>query len=671
MRNLHFSLLLTRIFVIALFGIGLTRVGYCLDFNYSTFVEEDETDLRRNNSRITFNAIQVTPDLSDPKRLMNQSGRSLYKEPFRLWRKGKGKQQKMVASFNTTFMLNISPNPTSYYPLGEGLSFILTEDPTLPNESHGQWLGIVNDNTNGSSQANVVAVEFDTRKSFPEDIDDNHVGLDLNSVYSIKQVSLTDYGVNLTSGNTNNITVRIQYDGENISVFVALSNETSKNMKSPVLTWPLNLSDYLPEEVYVGFSGSTGENNTERNCVLSWNFYSSNINENPNLLWVWIAVPIAVLLLLGAACYLYWKRPCCKQDLEGVYPRIEEQIQGSSMAPKKFQLKELRRATSNFNPKNKLGRGGFGTVYKGVIGDKVVAVKRVSKDSRQGQQEFIAEVTTIGSLSHRNLVKLIGWCYESHELLIVYEFMPNGSLDKFIFQDEKLGTEIPELRWERRRGIIFGVAQALDYLHNGCEKRVLHRDIKSSNIMLDSEFNAKLGDFGLARTIQQSEKTHHTTREIAGTPGYMAPESFLTGRATVETDVYAFGVLVLEVISGRKPGNQNEENSFTNGMVLWIWGLHSNGMILDAVDSRLNEEFEDDEVGCILVLGLACCHPNPHERPSMRTILKVLVGEEDPPMVPVEVPAFVWPSMPLSFKEDGETASHAGQLIPFTEITGR
>ncbi|XP_062112203.1 probable L-type lectin-domain containing receptor kinase S.5 [Humulus lupulus] len=664
MVNPRFCLLLARTLVIVLFSRAFTKVG-CLNFTYPTFLDENENVLIRKNSMITFNAIQVTPDLSDPKRLMNQSGRSLYIEPLRLWRKGKGKKI-VTTSFNTTFMLNISPYPTSYYPFGEGLSFILAADPSLPNGSQGKWLGIANDSTNGSmSRARVVAVEFDTRKSFPEDVDDNHVGLNLNSVNSIKQVSLTDYGVNLSSGS--NITVQIQYDGMNISVFVSPTND----VKSLVLTWPLNLSDHLPEKVYVGFSGSTGENNTERNCILSWQFHSLNIDEKQSLLWGRITVPIAVVVLIGIACCLYWKRPCCKNDLERTYPRIEDQIQGSSMSPKKFHLKELRRATNNFDLKNKLGKGGFGTVFKGIVGDRVVAVKRVSKDSRQGQQEFISEVTTIGSLSHRNLVKLIGWCYESHELLIVYEFMPNGSLDRFIFRDETLGMEIPDLSWKRRLSIICGVAQALDYLHNDCTNRVLHRDIKSSNIMLDSEFNAKLGDFGLARIIQQSEKTHHTTREIAGTPGYMAPESFLTGRATVETDVYAFGVLILEVVSGRKPGSQNEENSFTNGMVLWIWGLYSNGMILNAVDPRLNEELEDDEVGCTLLLGLACCHPNPNERPSMTTILKVLKGEEEPPMVPAEVPAFVWPSMPASFKEDGETTRQGGPFTLFTEITGR
>jgi serine/threonine protein kinase len=230
---------------------------------------------------------------------------------------------------------------------------------------------------------------------------------------------------------------------------------------------------------------------------------------------------------------------------------------------------------------------------------------------------------------------------------------------------------------ERRHAIIYGVAQALDYLHNGCEKRVLHRDIKSSNIMLDSGFNAKLGDFGLARTIQQSENTHHTTKVIAGTPGYMAPETFLTGRATVETDVYAFGVLVLEVVSGRKPGNRNEEQSNyninNNNSLYWLWDLYRQGRILDAVDSRLKKEFDEEEemLSIILILALACCHPNPHQRPSMRTVLQVLKGEVPPPVVPTERPAFMWPAMPPSFKDDRENIPSGGQLDQFTELTGR
>ncbi|KAM3339668.1 hypothetical protein P3S68_029537 [Capsicum galapagoense] len=182
---------------------------------------------------------------------------------------------------------------------------------------------------------------------------------------------------------------------------------------------------------------------------------------------------------------------------------IDIQIRNSATAPQRFQLKDLIRATGNFDPTNILGRGGCGVVLKGLLADnKEVAVKRFFKDSRQGAKDLIAEVTTIGNLHHKNLVKLIGWCYESNELLVVYEFMPNGSLDKLIFCEEN--GEIREglsLYWEIRHGIICGIAQALDYLLNGCQKRVLHRDIKASNIMLDSELNARLGDFGLARTV--------------------------------------------------------------------------------------------------------------------------------------------------------------------------
>ena len=649
-----FSQVVKSLFLVVLLGGTLTQVG-CFSFNYPEFQNEDSSQLIRSNySYIVMNAIQVTPDVSKDS-IENYSGRAFYWKPFRLWSRSKN---LTTANFNTTFVLNISPRTT---PGGEGLSFILAADTTLPQNSEGQWLGIVNASTNGSPEANVVAVEFDTRKSYPEDIDNNHVGLDVNTIYSEPQVSLTNLSVNLSSGS--DIKATVQYDGKNMTVYVA---------SKLVFSLPFNLSHYLPEEVFVGFSASTS-NNTELNCIRSWEFYGSDIDDGDDdleLLWLWITVSAAVLVLSGIFFYLYWQR---KQALfaEDPYPGLEDQIKGSSTAPQKFLLKGLRKATGNFNHKNKLGKGGFGTVYKGLLANKEVAVKRISKNSSQGKQEFIAEVTTIGSLHHKNLVRLIGWCYERRELLLVYEFMPNGSLDKFIFGDEKLGMEEPTLTWEKRHIIIHGVAEALDYLHNGCEKTVLHRDIKASNIMLDSEFNARLGDFGLARTIQQRGKTHHSTIEVAGTPGYMAPETFLISRATVETDVYSFGVLVLEVLCGRKPGNQIELTDYNNSIVHWLWELHSKGRILDAVDSRLNKEFDEEGMSCMLVLALACCHPNPHQRPSMKTVLQVLTGEAPPPLVPTERPAFVWPVMPPSFKGDSGYSFSKSQLSPFTELSGR
>jgi serine/threonine protein kinase len=662
-----FSQVVKSLFLAFLLSGALTQVG-CYNFNFSPLTQTDPPQLKLENALSLPEAIQITEAVVGGEH-ENKSGRVIYNKPFRLW----SKKKNITASFDTTFRLKINP-PTS--PVGEGMAFILAANASLPQNSDGEWLGIVNSITNGTStQANIVAVEFDTRKSNQEDLDDNHVGLDVNSINSIQQESLTSYGINLTATGYDAIKVRVQYDGKkmNVSASMIMKDMTIGVEDVEVLSLPLELSSYLPEVVFVGFSASTGSNHTQTNCVRSWEFNGSDISdEDLEMLWLWITVPTVLIVLSAIAIYLYLKRKN-REKPDDEYPRIEDQIQGSSMAPTKFKFKELRKATGNFNPKNKLGKGGFGTVYKGVLAKyKEVAVKRISKDSHQGKQEFIAEVTTIGSLHHKNLVRLIGWCYERRELLLVYEFMSNCSLDRFIFGKE----ELPTLSWERRHAIIYGVAQALDYLHNGCEKRVLHRDIKSSNIMLDSGFNAKLGDFGLARTIQQSENTHHTTKVIAGTPGYMAPETFLTGRATVETDVYAFGVLVLEVVSGRKPGNQIEEESDynnNNNSLYWLWDLYRQGRILNAVDSRLKKEFDEEEemLSIMLILALACCHPNPHQRPSMRTVLQVLKGEVPPPLVPTERPAFMWPAMPPSFKDDTENISSGRQLDQFTELTGR
>ncbi|KAK8628795.1 hypothetical protein V6N13_009378 [Hibiscus sabdariffa] len=628
----------------------------CFQFNFSTFLKEDQSRLiLSTNSYIVLGAIQVTPDVSGGS-IQNYSGRALYKKPFSLWKANR----TSIASFNTTFVLNIL-NKTS--PGGEGVAFIITGNPSLPVNSQGPWLGIVNTNSNGSASASVVAVEFDTSKSDGQDLDGNHIGLNINSMDSIKQVSLSDYGVDISDGQ--DLRVSIRYDGQNLRVYIG-ENDTL------VLSQPIDLSTYLPEKVFVGFSGSTS-NETELNCVKSWAFSGLNIGGERNLTWVWVTVPVATLVVLvGIGVWLCLRRATKEEDMEGVQGSIEDEITRSSLGPRKFRLKELKQATNNFSPKNKLGKGGFGTVYRGTWRNNDVAVKRVSKKSHRGKQEFIAEVTTIGNLNHRNLVKLIGWCYEKHEFLLVYDYMPNGSLDKFIFVDDKAATQEDStvLSWEQRLTIVQGVAQALDYLHNGSQKRVLHRDIKSSNVMLDSELNAKLGDFGLARTIQEKEKTHHSTIEVAGTPGYMAPETFLISRATVETDVYSFGVFVMEVVCGRKPGNQSELNNYNNSIVNWVWDGYRKGSITSAADSRMDGKVNEKEVECVLVLGLGCCHPNPHYRPSMRSIVQVLSGEADPPQVPQERPSFVWPAMPPSFSQIDYSLT-GSQLTPFTELSGR
>ncbi|KAE8726608.1 putative L-type lectin-domain containing receptor kinase S.5 [Hibiscus syriacus] len=635
----------------------------CFDFNFTDFQEENRKDLLLSeNSTIFRNALQITPDLNGD--VKDTPGRAYYGKKFRLWNRKKGR----LASFNTTFVINISNKNSPE--VGEGLAFVLSADADVPNDSFGQWLGLVNATTNGTSRAGIVGVEFDTRKSYEQEPDGNHVGLDINSCYSIEQRSLSGYGVNLSVGV--DVLAVVQYDGKNMTVFVSSRNQTPRS-PVPVFSVPINLSRFLPETVHVGFSASTGEFQ-ELNCVRAWEFHGEDIDEDSNLLRVWIFIPILALgLVLGLGFFIHWRRRTRKDDPEKGFQNIEDHIK-SSTAPRRFKLRELKRATNNFNQKNKLGKGGFGTVYKGIWKEQEIAVKRVSKKSHQGSQEFIAEVTTIGNLNHKNLVKLIGWCYENKELLLVYEYMLNGSLDKFIFYDEKTGKNDeprqPNLSWETRLIIIQGVAEALDYLHNGCEKRVLHRDVKCSNIMLDSEFNARLGDFGLARTIQQREKTHHSTIEIAGTPGYMAPETFLISRAMVETDVYSYGVLLIEVVCGRKLGNQSELNNYNNSIVNWLWEYYRKGKITYAVDSNLKGDFVEKEVESALILGLACCHPNPHLRPSMKHVLAVLTGEADPPQVPLERPSFVWPALPPAFSHSDYSLTST-QFSTFSEVDGR
>lgn len=631
-----------------------------MNFSYPSFSNADAKDFVHLNSSITGGVVQVSPVIKDA------SGRILYKQPLKLWDKLRGTK----SSFTSTFVINIRPQTT---PGAEGLAFILTDTTTLPANSAGQWLGIVNVSTINVNS--IVAVEFDTRKSDSEDVDDNHVGVDVKNIYSIKQEPLAGHGVNLSS--SEDITASVHYDAKSdkVTVFVSLTRTTSEqDSGNPVLIVELDLSESLPEDVFVGFSGSTGEF-TQVNALKSWDFssYEIRVKNSVNLLWLWILIPILVIILVGGVSYLLFRRR--KNIMKGKDDdelEIEQEIKRSSTAPQKFRLKELKAATGNFNANNKLGSGGFGMVYKGVLRKEEVAVKRISKNTRHGKQDFIAEVTTISNLHHKNLVKLFGWCYESNELLLVYEFMPNRSLDKFIFRDPIRGDAAGSaMDWETRHNIICGVARALDYLHNGCEKRVIHRDIKASNIMLDSDFNARLGDFGLARTIQLNEKTHHSTKGIAGTPGYMAPESFHTGKATVETDIYAFGVLILEVVCGRKPGHQNEENEYHSGLVEWVWEHHKMDRITEVIDHRLNNEFDEDQAECIVMLGLACCHPNPYERPSMRTALQVLTGEVAAPAVPTEKPAFMWPAMAPVIREDMDSSISGGQLTTTMELSGR
>ncbi|GAV76555.1 Pkinase domain-containing protein, partial [Cephalotus follicularis] len=289
--------------------------------------------------------------------------------------------------------------------------------------------------------------------------------------------------------------------------------------------------------------------------------------------------------------------------------------------PHRYSYHELKQATNSFSDKELLGHGGFGQVYKGTLPNSKtqVAVKRISHESKQGLREFVSEIASIGRLRHRNLVQLLGWCRQRGDLLLVYDFMANGSLDRFLFDDPKT-----VLNWEQRFKIIKDVACGLVYLHEGFEQIVVHRDVKASNVLLDSELNAKLGDFGLARLCEHG--SNPGTTRVVGTVGYLAPELPRTGKATTSSDVFAFGALLLEVACGRRP---IEPKALAEELVLvdWVWGRFKDGRGLDVVDKRLNGDYDEGEVVMVLKLGLMCSNNATTARPVMRQVVRILDGE--------------------------------------------
>ena len=236
-----------------------------------------------------------------------------------------------------------------------------------------------------------------------------------------------------------------------------------------------------------------------------------------------------------------------------------------------------------------------------------------------------------------------GWCYEKGKLLLLYDFMPNGSFDKHLYEASNENT----LNWRRRYRILAGVASALHYLHNEYDQKVLHCDLKASNILLDSDYNARLGDFGLARALD-NERNSYAELGLAGVPGtmgYVAPECFHTGRATPESDVYGFGAVVLEVVCSRSPGISINHHQRLYSLVDWVWMLHREGSIEEAVDERLGTDYVVDEAKKLLLLGLACSHPIASERPQTQDICQIISGIMLAPNVPPFKPAFTWPSM--------------------------
>ncbi|KAM0063602.1 putative protein kinase RLK-Pelle-DLSV family [Helianthus debilis subsp. tardiflorus] len=337
--------------------------------------------------------------------------------------------------------------------------------------------------------------------------------------------------------------------------------------------------------------------------------------KNRTGLIVGILVPIAVVSFLTLLVVYIFRQRRKKQDTSDNY----EEFLGIDAKPYTFSYGDLRDATDDFSPANKLGEGGFGPVYKGTLDDeRVIAVKQLSVASHQGKAQFIAEIATISAVQHRNLVKLYGCCIEGDKRLLVYEFLENKSLDQALFGDSKLS-----LSWATRFEICLGLARGLAYLHEESRIRIIHRDVKASNVLLDADLNPKISDFGLAK-LYDDKKTHMSTR-VAGTIGYLAPEYAMRGHLTEKADVFGFGVVALEIISGRPNSDPTLEDDQIY-LLEWAWNLHETNSEVELVDEELSE-FDENEVKRVTRIALLCTQTSPMQRPSMSRVVAMLSGD--------------------------------------------
>ncbi|CAM6012821.1 unnamed protein product [Sphagnum balticum] len=557
------------------------------------------------------------------------------------------------ASFSTFFTFSVNSSSNIY--TGDGLAFIIVAHNTRPpgNFSGGE-LGILSRVTNGNASNHVFAVEIDTFQN-PEfnDPSGSHVGVDINSLNSTHAYDFCiPYCNQSYFANQGKFGVWIDYSATNETLYVVVQPYTgnaSTPSPSQIVVPNFTLSNVLEGDgqMYVGFSGATGAD-FEHHIIYSWRFSTSGL---PNQISPTVSPTVSPTIVLtcgiifmGGAilgAFFFFKRKSrtglvlelgSRGNQDNYDLHLEEFVSG----PRRFSYKELSTATKSFSPNKMLGRGGFGCVYKGVLRDTgaLVAVKKIAEDSQQGGREFFAEVSIISRVRHRNLVQLQGWCCERSHLMLVYDYMPNKSLDKILYHVPQTSNTI-ELTWDLRYNILIGVSSALTYLHEEWEQCVVHRDVKASNVMLDEELNPRLGDFGLARLIARTKNAQTTI--VAGTLGYMAPELSTTGKATTKTDVFSYGALALEVACGRRPVDFSVSDAEPI-LLDWVWMCYENGELFKVVDVTLGTKFNEEQMNTVLLLGLLCSHPDPNARPTMGYVRQVLTGNINLPPIPLHKP---------------------------------
>ncbi|KAF0934931.1 hypothetical protein E2562_028924 [Oryza meyeriana var. granulata] len=300
-----------------------------------------------------------------------------------------------------------------------------------------------------------------------------------------------------------------------------------------------------------------------------------------------------------------------------------------------MDLSSIYDATNHFSKENKLGEGGFGPVYRGVLGGGAeIAVKRLSARSRQGAAEFRNEVELIAKLQHRNLVRLLGCCVEKDEKMLIYEYLPNRSLDAFLFDSRRRA----QLDWKTRQSIILGIARGLLYLHEDSCLKVIHRDLKASNVLLDNKMNPKISDFGMAKIFEE-EGNEVNTGHVVGTYGYMAPEYAMEGVFSVKSDVFSLGVLMLEILSGQRNGAMYLQNN-QQTLIQDAWKLCSEDKAAEFMDPSLGGDYSKEEAWRCFHVGLLCVQESPELRPTMSNVVLMLSSDQMQLPEPAQPPLF-------------------------------
>ncbi|KAL3628891.1 L-type lectin-domain containing receptor kinase S.1 [Castilleja foliolosa] len=624
--------------VLFILFLQLLHTASAVDFLYNSFAGAAASNVTLiNDARIEPPVVRLTNDSNQ-----FSIGRAFY--PSRIPFKPSPNSPNVTTSFSTQFVFSILPDIATSP--GFGLAFVISNTTSPPNAIAGQYFGLF---SSASPVAPLLAIEFDTGRN-PEfnDPDGNHVGIDLNNIVSETTQTAGYYNstgtgdsanftfVPLDMRNGQNIHAWIEFDGPRTEINVTIAPagmarpaRTMLSYRNPVI------ANYCGPEMFVGFSASKTQW-VEAQRVLAWSFSDVGLARDVNttglpvfllensgssslsqgaIAGISIGCVLAFVVISFLIYWFWWRKR------NGI--KEEDEIEEWEMEywPHRYSYEELHAATQGFSDDELLGSGGFGKVYKATLPNNLeVAVKCVNHDSKQGLREFMAEISSMGRLQHKNLVPMRGWCRKGNELLLVYDYMPNGSLNRWIFEKPKT-----LLNWAGRKRVLTDVAEGLNYLHHGWDQVVVHRDIKSSNVLLDNDMRGRLGDFGLAKLYTHGEAPN-TTR-VVGTLGYLAPEVVTQAAPTAASDVYSFGVVVLEVACGRRPLETRVEREEEEVLMDWVREKYVEGRLGEVADRRIEGEYEVEEMEAVLKLGLSCCHPDPARRPSMREVTAMLLGE--------------------------------------------